>query len=185
MNLNNVLSHWKKIRTHRKWVKYYCFECRLYKQGLLHDLSKYSPAEFLESVKYYSGTASPITACKKDKVYSMAWFHHRGHNKHHYEYWYDNFDTGGTPVLMPYKYFAEQVCDYLGAARAYSENSFSMESEYAWWQEKKQKCAMHPKNMQMLDIIFWDFMQAEKEGYTSIENLMREGYLKKIYDANK
>lgn len=45
--------HFKTITRHKLLVMQYCFRIGLYKQGLLHDLSKYSPAEFLVGCKYY------------------------------------------------------------------------------------------------------------------------------------
>ena len=85
--MNKVLGHLKTVHMHRKYVRKFCFMCGLYYQGLVHDLSKYSPTEFGESIKYYTGTRSPIDVCKEKNDYSEAWFHHRGRNKHHYEYW--------------------------------------------------------------------------------------------------
>lgn len=152
MKIKNVIGHLKTIHIHRKWVRHYCFYAGLYWQGLTHDLSKYSPTEFLESIKYYSGTSSPIDACKKDKGWSKAWQHHKGRNKHHYEYWQDNFDNGGEPLLMPYEYALEMLCDYLGAGRAYMKENFSYENEYQWWQKKKKNpLAMHPANKDFIE----------------------------------
>lgn len=108
----------------------------LYKQGILHDLSKFSPIEFFESVKYYQGTSSPIDACKKDKDYSLAWQHHKGRNPHHYEYWTDNYDKGTTTICMPFEYAAEMLADYLGAGRAYNKENFTYLSEKIWWENK-------------------------------------------------
>ena len=105
-------------------------------QGLRHDMSKFSPTEFWESVKYYSGTRSPIDACKEDKGISMAWMHHKGRNPHHYEYWMDNFDKGGEPKEMPWRYKVEMICDYLAAARAYMGKNFSYKAELEWWHKK-------------------------------------------------
>ena len=113
-----------------------CCKCGLFWLGLVHDLSKYSPAEFWESVKYYSGTRSPIDACKEENGVSMAWMHHKGRNPHHYEYWMDNFDKGGEPKEMPWRYKVEMICDYLAAARAYMGKNFSYNAEYEWWQKK-------------------------------------------------
>lgn len=156
MNIKNIWLHLRKIQTHRKWVRHYCFGIGLYKQGLLHDLSKYSPTEFWESVKYYQGTSSPIDASKAKNGYSMAWFHHRGRNLHHHVMWIDNFDeTGGTPIIMPYKYFAEMICDYLAAGRAYMGKNFTFASESEWWKKKRAKgLAMPEKQMKMIDNIF-------------------------------
>ena len=164
MNYKNFFAHWKKVRTHRKWVRKYAFELGIPWQGLVHDLSKYSPTEFFESVKYYQGTRSPIDAAKEDKGYSTAWFHHRGRNKHHHEYWIDNFDKGMTFNIMPYKYFVELVCDYLAAGRAYMGENFSYAKELEWWKSKRGTIAMHPAQIEMLDNIF-EFL-AHKEEFT-------------------
>lgn len=154
MNFFNIFRHLRKIQIHRKWVRHYCKAMGLYWQGFTHDLSKYSPTEFWESVKYYQGNDSPIDACKKDKGYSMAWFHHRGRNKHHYEMWQDNFDNGGEALYMPKKYLFEMVCDYLGAARAYCGKKFSFNKELEWWKKKREKCAMPEGQIAFLDAVF-------------------------------
>lgn len=189
--LKNAIAHWKKIRTHRKWVRHYCWKQGLFWQGLTHDLSKYSPTEFFESVKYYQGTSSPIDACKKANGVSYAWMHHKGRNPHHYEYWQDNFDQGGQPVLMPYKYFVEEMCDFIGAARAYLGKDFSYVKEGEWWTKKRQHCAMHPRNKIMLDVIFNDLAWSEilhNDGIAEHgpEDLMADRkYFKNVYEANK
>ena len=38
-------QHFKTITRHKLLVMRYCFRIGLYKQGLLHDLSKYEPVE--------------------------------------------------------------------------------------------------------------------------------------------
>ena len=128
----NAFKHLKKILIYKYWVGLYCFKCGLYWRGLVHDLSKFSPTEFFESIKYYQGNSSPINAAKKDKGYSKAWQHHKGRNKHHYEYWTDNYDSGTTCIKMPFIYAVEMLCDYLGAAHAYWGKSFSYTAEYDW-----------------------------------------------------
>lgn len=102
--MNKYWKHFKTITKHRHKVMWLCFRIGLYKQGLLHDLSKYSPIEFLTSAKYYQGTRSPINAEKEDKGYSLAWQHHKGHNPHHWEYWVDNLgpvETTRYGVFQP------------------------------------------------------------------------------------
>lgn len=129
----NAFKHFKKICVHKWWVFYYCCKVGLVWQGIKHDMSKFSPTEFFESIKYYKGTSSPIDECKRINGYSMAWQHHKGRNAHHYEHWTDNYDKGTTYIKMPFKYAAEMYCDYLGAARAYMGKSFTFEKEYNWW----------------------------------------------------
>ena len=84
-----VWQHFKTITVHRLVVCGGCFRMGLYWQGLTHDLSKYSPAEFWRGARYYQGVRSPNAAERELKGYSEAWMHHKGRNRHHYEYWTD------------------------------------------------------------------------------------------------
>lgn len=183
MNLKNAYLHFRKIQTHRKWVRYYCWNCGLFWQGITHDLSKYSPSEFLESVRYYQGDSSPITAAKKANGYSSAWLHHRGRNKHHWAYWMDNFDDGGENLVMPFKYFLEMVCDFLGACRTYSPHDFSFEKECIWWENERKHCAMNEKMKDAMSEVFFHASRIESEGCSSPEEfLSRRNELEQIYD---
>ena len=76
--------HLKTITRHKLLVMHYCFRIGLYKQGLLHDLSKYSPVEFLVGCKYYQGDRSPNNAEREETGLSLSWLHHKGRNRHHY-----------------------------------------------------------------------------------------------------
>lgn len=159
---NKALKHFKLITTHKMYVFKNCIKAKIIWRGIVHDLSKYSPTEFLESVKYFTGTDSPINACKKDKGWSKAWMHHKGRNTHHYEYWQDNFDNGGTPLKMPYKDAVEMVCDYIAAGQAYQKKNFTYAGEYTWWQNKsKNKIAMHPDTKRFVDIMLKTMMNEE------------------------
>ena len=142
----NFFGHLKTVLIHKYWVFYYCYHAGIPWRGIVHDLSKFSPTEFFESVKYYQGDSSPINACKKENGWSKAWLHHKGRNKHHYEYWQDGFDYGGKPLQIPLKYCIEMLCDFLGAGRAYMGENFSYQAEYKWWQNKlSTPLAMHPQ----------------------------------------
>ena len=112
----NIWKHFCTITNHKILVMKACFKVGLIRQGLLHDLSKYTPTEFLVGCKYYQGTISPNNAERLDKGYSSAWLHHKGRNKHHIEYWTD-FDLPENPP-MPYKSAVECVCDKLAATNS-------------------------------------------------------------------
>lgn len=147
-----ALKHLKTILTHKHYVFYFARKLGIGWQGFWHDMSKFSPVEFWESVKYYTGTRSPIDTCKEDKGYSLAWLHHKGHNKHHYEHWQDNFDKGGEALRMPDKYVKEMICDYLAAGRAYKGKDFDFNCEHIWWvNKKKNPLAMHPAQFYVVD----------------------------------
>lgn len=147
---NKYIKYLQVILIHKRYVFEMCVKCGIPIRGLLHDLSKFSPTEFLESVKYYTGTKSPIITCKEINGYSKAWFHHRGRNTHHWEYWYDDFEEGGIPKLMPFEDALEQFCDFIGAGKAYMKENFTYKKEYEWWLIKREKSIMHP--------VVWHFM---------------------------
>lgn len=138
-------GHLKTICIHKYWVFYYCCKLGIPFRGIIHDLSKFSPTEFIEGVKYYTKETSPINTAKKLTGYSEQWMHHKGRNKHHYEFWMDRFDDGGGNLMMPFRYAIEEICDYLGAGRAYYGRNFTFQIEYEWWLKRIQKpIAMHP-----------------------------------------
>ncbi|MFA9375263.1 MAG: DUF5662 family protein [Lachnotalea sp.] len=121
-----ALQHFKTITNHKILVMKGCFRIGLYKQALLHDMSKYSPAEFLVGCKYYQGVRSPNNAEREVKNYSQAWMHHKGRNKHHYEYWtdYSVNGSGVIPIPMPKRYVAEMFIDRVSASKIYEKTNF-------------------------------------------------------------
>ena len=161
MKFKNVIKHFKLI-THHKWVVFkLCCKVGEPWRGFMHDISKYSPTEFWESVNYYVGDHSPITEAKKDKGYSEAWLHHRGRNKHHTHYWVDHDAPETTPV-MPYPYAAEMICDKLAAGMIYQGKEWTKEFELSYWEEReKDKLEMNPK---VRDFITAVFIQVAEQG---------------------
>lgn len=142
--LKNAIKHFILI-THHKWIVFkLCCKIGQPWRGIAHDLSKYSPTEFGESVKYYVGNHSPITEAKKDKGYSEAWLHHKGRNKHHTEYWIDENAPDSTP-MMPYKYAVEMICDKLAAGIVYEGKKWTKEYELSYWREEKKHIEINPK----------------------------------------
>ena len=72
------MGHLKTVSRHRYLVMKGCFRVGLYRQGLLHDLSKFSPTEFMVGARYWQGTRSPNNAEREEKGYSASWLHHKG-----------------------------------------------------------------------------------------------------------
>ena len=67
----HFIGHFKTITRHKILVAKGCFKLGLYYQGIMHDMSKYSPTEFLVGVKYYQGTASPNNAERMEEGISI------------------------------------------------------------------------------------------------------------------
>lgn len=144
MYLKNVIKHFGLI-THHKWVVFkLCCKIGEPWRGLVHDMSKYFPTEFIESSKYYTGKHSPISEAKRENGYSKAWLHHKGRNKHHSEYWIDENAPDKMPII-PYKYAAEMVCDKLAAGMVYQGKNFTKEYELEYWLKEKEKMKINPK----------------------------------------
>ena len=167
-------GHLFMIFKHKTWVFYYACKLGIPFRGLVHDLSKFSPTEFFESVRYYTGTSSPIPECKKANGYSLAWQHHKGRNPHHYEYWMDNFDKGGTPIRMPFIYSVEMICDWLAAGKAYRGKDFNYEDELKWWEKKRLEVtkSMHPATIIFCNTVF----ERLAKGYPVTKELMHVWY---------
>ena len=148
-------AHFKTITHHRHLVRKGCFQVGLYWQGLTHDLSKYFPSEFLVGAKYYQGTRSPNNAEREDIGYSSAWLHHKGRNKHHYEYWIDyslHAEPGGMlPCPMPKKYIAEMIMDRIAACKTYQGSAYTDASPLEYYQQGKDPAPLHPYTRKHLE----------------------------------
>lgn len=129
----------------------------------MHDLSKFSPTEFFESVKYYDGKRSLIEISKEKNGYSKAWLHHKGRNDHHYEYWQDNFDSGTSHIKMPYNAFCEMICDWFGAGLAYNGKYFKPIDEYNWWYYNKRPkaLAVNKETINMIDKVMDNLKESD------------------------
>ncbi len=151
------IKHFITITRHRMLVCEGCFKLGLYYQGLVHDLSKYSPSEFLVGVKYFQGTRSPNNAEREDIGYSSAWLHHKGRNKHHYEYWID-YNTRGEfpgedvliPVDMPDRYLAEMVVDRIAASKVYKGKDYTDDASLKYFLSGIEVVPMHPNTKKRL-----------------------------------
>ena len=174
ITVHNTFRHLRTVRRHRKWVRKYCFKCGLIWQGLIHDLSKYNPIEFWESVRYYEGKRSPIDACKEENGISYAWLHHRGRNPHHWEYWTDNYSSGTSPQPIPYKYRVEMICDYLGAGRAYMGKKFTYTGEFKWWLGREEQCVMLPENKKFIHEVLSALATLESVGVSKPEKCLQD-----------
>lgn len=144
--MNKALAHFKTITHHRHLVMKGCFKVGLYKQGLLHDLSKYNPIEFLVGAKYYQGYMSPNNAERMETGVSMAWLHHKGRNKHHFEYWIDyavDGDHGMTGMKMPVNYVVEMYCDRVAACKNYQKEKYTDQSALEYYEKGRHKYIIH------------------------------------------
>ncbi len=148
----NFFGHFKTITKHRHTVIKHCFKAGIFWQGLGHDLSKYSPQEFLAGAKNYQGTRSPNEVQREMYGYSPAWLHHKGRNKHHFEYWFDYNPKLKriTPIKIPLRYVVEMFCDRVAASKVYQGEKYTPEHPLNYLLNGKDMQYIHPETLEFL-----------------------------------
>ena len=149
----SAFRHFHTITCHRNRVISHCFRAGIGWQGLFHDLSKYSPTEFRMGVRYYQGMRSPNEAEREENGYSVAWMHHKGRNRHHFEYWNDvNPKTKCyEPVEMPVNFLIEMFCDRVAACKIYKGKDYTDSSALEYYLRGNAKNIMHPNTAKELE----------------------------------
>lgn len=134
-------------------VMKHCFKVGIPWRGLMHDLSKYSPTELKSGIKYYQGNRSPNEKEREVLGYSTAWLHHKGRNKHHFEYWYDVKKESNRyePVEIPIVYLAEMFCDRVAASKIYKGDSYRDNMPLEYFLTVKARDKMHPETSKTLE----------------------------------
>lgn len=153
MSLKGALGHFRTITKHRHKVISHCAKAGILWQGLRHDLSKYSPTEFLAGARYYQGTRSPNEAEREAYGYSKAWLHHKGRNRHHFEYWfdYDPVTKTNQPVKMPLNYVIEMFCDRVAASKIYQGKNYTDRHPLEYFLKAKGTRVIHKETSDFLE----------------------------------
>ena len=165
--MKNLIGHFVTITKHRHLVIKHCKKAGVLWQGLRHDLSKYSPTEFLPGIKYYTGQRSPNEGERAENSYSLAWIHHKGRNKHHFEYWtdYNPVSKLVESVEMPVNYVAEMFCDRVAAGKIYNGDKYTDQFPLEYFLRAKGRRVIHPETSDLLESLLREL--AEKgEDYT-------------------
>ena len=151
----NFWGHLRTILHHKNLVRHHCFRAGLYKQGIMHDWSKYSPVEFINSVRnFQGGKKSPNFGEKATKGYSSSWLHHKGRNRHHFEYWIDftlNPDEGLQGMPMPTRYVLEMFCDRIAASKNYNRKNYDDSFPLAYYEKNKSHYILHKDTKELLE----------------------------------
>lgn len=163
--MNKFFGHLRTVNKHRREVRKLCFKCGLYWQGLTHDLSKYSPVEFINGVKFFTGKGSPHMGERTKYGYSKAWLNHKGRNKHHAEYWQDIRPNGKTePIDMPRKYIAEMICDRVAASKIYLKENYTNDAPWNYFDSHRDENQFSTNTRQDL-VYFLQMLRDEGEEY--------------------
>jgi len=172
--IKKIIKHTELVLKHKWYVFIYCTKLGMPLRGLKHDMSKFSPSEFLESVKYYNGKVSPLNISREKNGYSKAWLHHKGRNKHHTEYWVDINAPEIAPII-PYKYMAEMICDKLSANKVYNGKNWTKDAELKYWNRERKVIQV---NKHVEDMLTEVFEQVAEKG---IEPVLTKQNIKSLY----
>ena len=167
LTVKGIKKHFITITTHRHEVIKLCFKAGIGIQGLFHDLSKYSLAEFIPCARYATGKKSPHEILRKEQGFSESWMHHVGANKHHFEHWYDyNPETGNwEAVKMPNRYVIESFCDRVAAAKIYGGANYTDDSPLIYFNNRMgtEGKAMNPSYKKKMEFLLKMFAEKGEE----------------------
>ncbi len=114
-------------------------------------MSKYSYIELKTGFSYYQGgKRSPIGAEKRAKGISLGWLHHKGRNRHHWEYWLDDGPDGIIAQKMPLRYVLEMFCDTVAASMIYKGQDYTDDSARQYYEDHRRGRLIHPQTDALL-----------------------------------
>ncbi len=174
----NPIGHLKTISKHKWEVMKNCFRIGMYRQGICHDLSKYSPMEFWTGARYYQGTRSPNAEERDQTGMSQAWLHHKGRNKHHFEYWIDYSPMPVDEICgmkMPLPYVLEMVCDRIAASKIYKGKDYTDAEPYAYYARSHHHYIIHPETDALLESLLRKLRdEGEERTFSHMRRLLGE-----------
>ncbi len=140
MILKALISNIRYIFKHKYLVFVECCKLGIPLRGLLHDLSKFKPDEFIPYMqKFYLKNAN-------SEEFRLAWVKHLHRNPHHWQYWVsigkpsmvDPYDLDRlSPIEMPEEYRKEMLADW----RAIAKGGGTSVKEF--YQRNKNKIVLH------------------------------------------
>jgi hypothetical protein len=145
-------EYFKYVLKHKYFVMVECFKIGLYWRGIMHDMSKFLPDEFIPYARYFYGDYGIKNNCpakwgnpgdifyKTKADFDRAWLLHLHRNPHHHQYWLLVNDSDGTyPLEMQRKYVREMVYDWIGAGLAITGKREVRE----WYEKNRGKMNLH------------------------------------------
>ena len=107
--------------------------------------------------------------------------HHKGRNKHHYEYWNDyraRPEPGKFPVIpiqMPRRYVAEMLMDRMAASKIYLKDQYTQHEPLKYFKKGRGRDLMHPQTAKELERML---RILDQRGEEELFRFVRDYYLK-------
>jgi hypothetical protein len=146
--------HYKYARyiwLHKKFVFIECCKLGIPLLGIIHDLSKFKPSEWLPYAHYFY---DKVSGENEDQDFNLAWLHHQHNNLHHYQRWVLLMDDGGIePQPMPDRYRREMLADWRGAGKAIKtvHPDWNVLPTDEWYLENADKIILHPETRKWVE----------------------------------
>lgn len=142
--MNKYIQHLYTIGIHKWYVFKVCKDLNILWRGITHDMSKFSYQEFIPSARYFHKGVSPLKVMKIKDGYCLAWNHHKGVNRHHWEWWLDCTEGNLYSICPEWKDILEMFADWVGAGIAYNSGKFYQEEPLNYLLLRKDLNFMHP-----------------------------------------
>lgn len=157
--MTRYIKYLNYLLRHKWFVFLECSKRGLVWRGIVHDISKFRPSEFIPYAKFfynkdgYKRQIRDKTGYYKpddtgDKAFDFAWFLHQKLNKHHWQWWClvtSDFEIKALQIEEPYR--TEMICDWLGAGRAQGTNSVNN-----WYNKNKDKMLLHKETRDWVEV---------------------------------
>lgn len=115
MNIKPYYDYFKYVIEHKKNIFKTAWKRKLYLHAIFHDMSKFSPQEFIPYAKFFY-----IDKEKYKAEFDKAWEHHYKNNPHHWNYW---LDDNGNPTLIPNEYLEQMIVDWEAMSLKFGGNA--------------------------------------------------------------
>lgn len=162
-----IFKHLWVVIKHKHNVLKYATKLGIFWTGLVHDLSKFTPTEFLRSAKYFDGRKSPTIVERKDNAnFSYICVAHTGRNKHHWQYWVDYTRDDIVVNPIPFRHALEYVADILSASKVYNPKDFTLMVAHDYFKEHSKTYLMHPATK---EFILWCIKESYDFGFKAVK----------------
>lgn len=116
---------------------------------IIHDWSKFLPSEW-GPYAWTFYTKNGKSRYQETPEFHQAWNAHQKRNKHHWQYWLLQEDSGKTfPLEMSIKYIREMVADWMGAGRAITGKWECQE----WYEANKDKMILYYRTRHLVEAL--------------------------------
>lgn len=156
--MGKYLAWFKYLTKHRWYVMLECFKKGIYLRGLLHDIDKYLPYQFIPYANYhFNSDGSRINRRDStghydafesgDTEFEMSIYLHWRRSKHHWESWVIPHNDSKYKVFpMDMTTIKEMICDWKGAGKANGTPDI-----IKWYKANKEKLILHPDTREIVE----------------------------------